>query len=197
MLNKIKNLFKKKDLHKIPLTHVHTFKSGEKLYTYSNEHYGTIASRYWYAINESLNYITMYGQDEQAVKKYFEIVQDNIKNILGGIDIQDSALSINTLTEFQKQYLYDKTSLQLKYQEMLFCMFYLLEDEIEGGYNKALNAKKLELINKDETQRDLFFSSVQTIAKDLDIILEKNTEEMIVQTVKLIEMQSQNIQKIL
>ena len=77
---------------------------------------------------------------------------------------------------------------------MLFCMFYLLEDEIEGGYSDAFNAKKLELINKDIEMRDVFFSSVQTIAKDLDIILEVSTEEMIKQTVKLLEMQSQNIQ---
>ena len=193
-INKIKNLFRKKDLRKIPLTHVHTFKTGEKLYTYSQEHYGTIASRYWYALNRALNYITMYGQDEQAVKKYFEIVQTNVKQILNGINIQDSALAINTLTEFQKQYVFDKTALQFKYQEMLFTMFYLLEDEVEGGYNDAFNAKKLELINKDSEMRDVFFSSVQTIAKDLEIILQTSTEEMIKQTVKLLELQSQNIQ---
>ena len=42
MLNKIKNfflnLFVKKDKRRIPLTHVHTFKTGEKLYTYSKEY---------------------------------------------------------------------------------------------------------------------------------------------------------------
>ena len=42
--------------------------------------------------------------------------------------------------------------------------------------------------------RDVFFSSVNNIAKDLDIILETSTEEMIKQTVKLLELQSQNIQ---
>jgi hypothetical protein len=194
MINKIKNLFRKKDLRKIPLIHVHTFKTGEKLFTYSKEHYGTIASRYWYALNRALNYITMYGQDEQAVKKYFEIVQTNVKQILDGVNVQDSALAINTLTEFQKQYVFDKTALQFKYQEILFTMFYLLDEEIEGGYNDAFNAKKLELINKDSKMRDVFFSSVQTIAKDLDIILQTNTEEMIKQTVKLLELQSQNIQ---
>ena len=40
MLNKIRNLFAKKDKRRIPLTHVHTFKTGEKLYTYSKEYYG-------------------------------------------------------------------------------------------------------------------------------------------------------------
>lgn len=201
MLNKIKNfflnLFVKKDKRRIPLTHVHTFKTGEKLYTYSKEYYGSIASRHYYALNEALNYITMYGADKKTVEKFFDTILDKNKQVISGINILDNALSINTLIEFQKSYIFGKTSLQLKYQEMLFCMFYLLEDEIEGGYSDVFNEKKLSLINKDQDMRDVFFSSVQTIAKDLDIILEQNTEQMIKDIVKLLEIQSQSIQSTL
>ena len=201
MLNKIKNfflnLFAKKDKRLIPLTHVHTFKTGEKLYTYSKEYYGSIASRHYYALNEALNYITMYGADKKTVEKFFDTILDKNKQVISGINILDNALSINTLIEFQKSYIFGKTSLQLKYQEMLFCMFYLLEDEIEGGYSDVFNEKKLSLINKDQEMRDVFFSSVQTIAKDLDIILEQNTEQMIKDIVKLLEIQSQSIQSTL
>ena len=197
MLNKIKNLFAKKDKRRIPLTHVHTFKTGEKLYTYSKEYYGSIASRHYYALNEALNYITMYGADKKTVEKFFDTILDKNKQVISGINILDNALSINTLIEFQKSYIFGKTSLQLKYQEMLFCMFYLLEDEIEGGYSDVFNEKKLSLINKDQEMRDVFFSSVQTIAKDLDIILEQNTEQMIKDIVKLLEIQSQSIQSTL
>lgn len=201
MLNKIKNfflnLFVKKDKRRIPLTHVHTFKTGEKLYTYSKEYYGSIASRHYYALNEALNYITMYGADKKTVEKFFDTILEKNKQVISGINILDNALSINTLIEFQKSYIFGKTSLQLKYQEMLFCMFYLLEDEIEGGYSDVFNEKKLSLINKDQEMRDVFFSSVQTIAKDLDIILEQNTEQMIKDIVKLLEIQSQSIQSTL
>lgn len=201
MLNKIKNfflnLFAKKDKRLIPLTHVHTFKTGEKLYTYSKEYYGSIASRHYYALNEALNYITMYGADKKTVEKFFDTILDKNKQVISGINILDNALSINTLIEFQKSYIFGKTSLQLKYQEMLFCMFYLLEDEIEGGYSDVFNEKKLSLINKDQEMRDVFFSSVQTIAKDLDIILEQNTEQMVKDIVKLLEIQSQSIQSTL
>jgi hypothetical protein len=201
MLNKIKNfflnLFAKKDKRRIPLTHVHTFKTGEKLYTYSKEYYGSIASRHYYALNEALNYITMYGADKKTVEKFFDTILEKNKQVISGINILDNALSINTLIEFQKSYIFGKTSLQLKYQEMLFCMFYLLEDEIEGGYSDVFNEKKLSLINKDQEMRDVFFSSVQTIAKDLDIILEQNTEQMIKDIVKLLEIQSQSIQSTL
>ena len=196
-LNKIRNLFAKKDKRRIPLTHVHTFKTGEKLYTYSKEYYGSIASRHYYALNEALNYITMYGADKKTVEKFFDTILDKNKQVISGINILDNALSINTLIEFQKSYIFGKTSLQLKYQEMLFCMFYLLEDEIEGGYSDVFNEKKLSLINKDKEMRDVFFSSVQTIAKDLDIILEQNTEQMIKDIVKLLEIQSQSIQSTL
>ena len=197
LLNKIRNLFAKKDKRRIPLTHVHTFKTGEKLYTYSKEYYGSIASRHYYALNEALNYITMYGADKKTVEKFFDTILEKNKQVISGINILDNALSINTLIEFQKSYIFGKTSLQLKYQEMLFCMFYLLEDEIEGGYSDVYNEKKLSLINKDQEMRDVFFSSVQTIAKDLDIILEQNTEQMIKDIVKLLEIQSQSIQSTL
>ena len=197
LLNKIRNLFAKKDKRRIPLTHVHTFKTGEKLYTYSKEYYGSIASRHYYALNEALNYITMYGADKKTVEKFFDTILEKNKQVISGINILDNALSINTLIEFQKSYIFGKTSLQLKYQEMLFCMFYLLEDEIEGGYSDVFNEKKLSLINKDKDMRDVFFSSVQTIAKDLDIILEQNTEQMIKDIVKLLEIQSQSIQSTL
>ena len=196
-LNKIRNLFAKKDKRRIPLTHVHTFKTGEKLYTYSKEYYGSIASRHYYALNEALNYITMYGADKKTVEKFFDTILEKNKQVISGINILDNALSINTLIEFQKSYIFGKTSLHLKYQEMLFCMFYLLEDEIEGGYSDVFNEKKLSLINKDQEMRDVFFSSVQTIAKDLDIILEQNTEQMIKDIVKLLEIQSQSIQSTL
>ena len=196
-LNKIRNLFAKKDKRRIPLTHVHTFKTGEKLYTYSKEYYGSIASRHYYALNEALNYITMYGADKKTVEKFFDTILEKNKQVISGLNILDNALSINTLIEFQKSYIFGKTSLQLKYQEMLFCMFYLLEDEIEGGYSDVFNEKKLILINKDQEMRDVFFSSVQTIAKDLDIILEQNTEQMIKDIVKLLEIQSQSIQSTL
>jgi len=196
-LNKIRNLFVKKDKRRIPLTHVHTFKTGEKLYTYSKEYYGSIASRHYYALNEALNYITMYGADKKTVEKFFDTIIEKNKQVISGLNILDNALSINTLIEFQKSYIFGKTSLQLKYQEMLFCMFYLLEDEIEGGYSDVFNEKKLILINKDQEMRDVFFSSVQTIAKDLDIILEQNTEQMIKDIVKLLEIQSQSIQSTL
>ena len=197
LLNKIRNLFAKKDKRRIPLTHVHTFKTGEKLYTYSKEYYGSIASRHYYALNEALNYITMYGADKKTVEKFFDTILEKNKQVISGLNILDNALSINTLIEFQKSYIFGKTSLQLKYQEMLFCMFYLLEDEIEGGYSDVFNEKKLSLINKDQDMRDVFFSSVQTIAKDLDIILEQNTEQMIKDIVKLLEIQSQSIQSTL
>jgi len=197
LLNKIRNLFAKKDKRRIPLMHVHTFKTGEKLYTYSKEYYGSIASRHYYALNEALNYITMYGADKKTVEKFFDTIIEKNKQVISGLNILDNALSINTLIEFQKSYIFGKTSLQLKYQEMLFCMFYLLEDEIEGGYSDVYNEKKLSLINKDQEMRDVFFLSVQTIAKDLDIILEQNTEQMIKDIVKLLEIQSQSIQSTL
>ena len=207
MLNKILNIFRKKDSRKIPLIHVHTFKTGEKLYTYSQENYGAIAPRYYKAVNIALNYITMYNADEQTVKAFFDKMLSSNNSQLEllyqckksfSIAVIDEIISLvlanRTLIEFQKAYIFDKTSMHLIYQEMLFKMFYLLDDEIEGGYNIALNEKKMELINKDETQRDVFFSSVNTIAENLGISFENVTQQVLIKTIKLQEMQLQSIQ---
>ena len=71
-----------------------------------------------------------------------------------------------------------------------------VEENIENII-RVFNEKKLSLINKDQEMRDVFFSSVQTIAKDLDIILEQNMQQMIKDIVKLLEIQSQSIQSTL
>ena len=77
MINWLINILRKKDSRKIPLIHVHTFKTGEKLYTYSQENYGAIASRYYKAVNIALNYITMYNADIEPT-----IVNDDITGIV-------------------------------------------------------------------------------------------------------------------
>lgn len=197
MLNKLLNIFRKKDKRSIPLTHVHTFKTGEKLYTYNPKYYGKIASRYYKAITVSLNYIRLFGQEEKTVKASLEQAKQCGKDIATGKNVEENGFKIVTIMEFLLSFIMNKTALELEHQKLLFCIFYLLEEEIEGGYSDVFNEKKLDLISKDETQRDIFFSSVQAIAKDSGIILERITEEMILEMAQISKTSQQEIQKIL
>lgn len=176
------NIFRKKQLidgKKIPLSHVHTFKTGDKLYTYDQQHYGRISSRYYRAINEQLNYINLYNIDKSNVNASRDIIQEKCKEITQGGDAYTLAMDIYSIIEFEKSIPLNKTSAQLKFQEVLFCMFFLLEEEIVGGYNEAINKKKLDLLfSEDEDTKDAFFLSVNDILKNLDIQLEIDTVEM-------------------
>lgn len=76
---------------------------------------------------------------------------------------------MNGLTEMKTMFhnfdasLKDIKSSSQRVIEMMFCMFFLLGDEKEFGYNEAKNAEKLKLINEDLVAKELFFSQVQKI----------------------------------
>lgn len=173
LLEKIKRIFARKD-GKLPLIHYHTFKSGEKLYTYRPEDYGKLSSRYYRAIAEQMNYINMYQFDKAKTISNFSMIQDKCKEIAGGSDDYIKlAMDIYSMVEFQKTIPMNKTSIQLKFYEVLFCMFFILDEEIECGYNEAMNDKKLKLLFKeDESTKDTFFLHVKEILNNLDIQLE-------------------------
>ena len=57
----------------LPVVHVHTFKTGERLYTYRPEDYGKISSRYYRNIQEATNYLQTFSlaKNENA-QNYFD-----------------------------------------------------------------------------------------------------------------------------
>lgn len=196
LINRIKNIFKRKEQiagKKIPLDLVYTFASGEKLYTYQQSNYGYISSRYWKAINEQLNYLTMYSLDKNTWSSAIDKMQQVCTDIVttGNTKL---AMDIYSALDYQKAIPMQKTAVQLKLHEVLFCMFFLLDSEIEGGYNEAMNAKKLELLNADPIAKDNFFFHVSEILKNLEISFQVDMPQMIAQ---IIELQKQSIQTIL
>lgn len=187
MINPLKYLFSKKDIvnkgtkieRKLPLTEVYTFKTGEKLYTYRQSDYGFISSRYWRGINERLNYITMYSLDKDNWLAFVDVIEQRQLEIMNGGDPIKLAADTYAALQQHKANPMNKTSVQLKMHEVLFCMFFLLEEEIEGGYNEAMNQKKMDLLNNDEEAKDNFFFHVDQILTNLQISYEVDMQKMI------------------
>lgn len=181
MIQKLKYLFARKFKvtgKKLPLIHVHTFKNGTNLYTYNTHHYGYIASRYFKAINELFNNLLLFNTDKSTFDKSLDSIKDKLKLIASGsCDITDEAMQAYSVVEYLKSLPNNRTAINLSIQETLFCMFYLIDEEIEGGYNQVLNKRKLELISEDEYYRDFFFQNVEDIMKNLQISYESGTVE--------------------
>jgi hypothetical protein len=168
MLKKLINIFKRNKVQrKLSLIHVHTFATGEKLYTYKEEDWGNISSRYYRGMQEYAKYIHSFN----LTKNEWESAVDNCLNICVNAvqkknNVEDIMQVHNSLLWFKDKMNGIKTANEAEL-EFIFCMFFVLEDEVETGYSPIHNEKKIELLNQNLELRDFFLQKVKQIAKDL------------------------------
>lgn len=168
MLKKLINIFKRNKVQrKLSLIHVHTFATGEKLYTYKEEDWGNISSRYYRGIQEYAKYIHSFN----LTKNEWESAVDNCLNICVNAvqkknNVEDIMQVHNSLLWFKDKMNGVKTANEAEL-EFIFCMFFVLEDEVETGYSPIHNEKKIQLLNQNLELRDFFLQKVKQIAKDL------------------------------
>lgn len=172
MLNRIKNLFKKKKeeapiKRTLSVVYAHTFPTGENLYRYKYEDFGKISSRYWRGIQDQIKHLHTFNlkphEWKSAIKDLKQLCIDAIKKKNNEQIIMDIHSS---LVWFEQKMEGIKTA-QESYLEFLFCMFYLLEDEVETGYSPIHNEKKIKLLNDNLEMRDFFLSNLKENCKDL------------------------------
>lgn len=163
---------------KLPVEHVYTFETGEKLYTYRPEDYAKIQSRYYKNIQEAVNYIRTFVMTKQqwneSVEKAYELLEQAMVN---PHQQKRNALITDVLLMF-KEYKRLATGLKNADQtllESLFCMFYLLDDEITSTYSEKHNARKLELLALDPIMADFFLTNLKENLKDFYPISEAST----------------------
>jgi hypothetical protein len=149
--------FKKKVKRELPLIKVHTFKTGEELFTYRPMDYGKISSRYYRMIQELIKAITAFGMLPYQWKAAVGMVKENnIKALKGQFDMVEAATdTIQTMDYFLNKYS-NTSTLDEEYWNTLFCMFYILEEEKESGYNAAYNQRKLDLLDQEPEERVFF-----------------------------------------
>ena len=146
---------------------VHTFKDGQTLLTYKQDNFLNISSRHYSAIMTEMVHLEVLHQTKAQWRSAVELCNNGITDLL--LHIDDKKRVVNGLTELKTMFhnfdasLKDIKSSSQRVIEMMFCMFFLLGDEEEFGYNEAKNAEKLKLINEDPVAKDIFFSQVQKI----------------------------------
>ena len=183
MFKKLINKFKKKKKEierKFSLIHVYTFPTGEKLYTYKAEDWGNISSRYYRNVQESIKYLQTFlltkNEWESAVKKCKELCKEAVKK---RDNTEDVMQVYNSLDWFERKMVEARTSNEIVL-EMLFCMFYLLEDEQEFGYSPIHNEKKIELLNQNIEMKDFFLTNLKKVSNDLMPTSREDILQMIV-----------------
>jgi hypothetical protein len=171
MKNKLKAiwriLFPVKVQRATKLQLAYTFANGRTLYTYGENDFLNISSRYYSAIQTEMVHLEILHQTKhqwkQAIMFGDKACLDIIENAKDSRIVIDIATQLRGLfTNFDLQNKGIVSSSQ-RIIEMMFCMFFLLDDEAEFGYNEQKNAEKLELINSDPAAKELFFSQVAKI----------------------------------
>jgi hypothetical protein len=168
MFKKIISYFKKKALvRKVPLTKVHTFKDGTNLYTYNENSFLELSSRYYQAIQLEMVHLEILHQTKKQwdnlKNRVIEACLDGIENIDNRRNSIDQFTQIKSAFEYFDGAMNQTKSSSQRLTEMFFCMFFLIDDEIELGYNEAVNDKKLALINSDIEAKEIFFCQVEKI----------------------------------
>lgn len=168
----------------LPVIHVHTFKTGERLYTYRPEDYGKISSRYYRNIQEATNYLQTFS----LAKNEWEAAVTGCKNLIAdaleSINMQDRTKALLDINSTFDWFLTKVTGLKNANEtilEFMFCMFFLLDDERETGYSEVHNKRKLELLNQDTEKRDFFLSSLQQTTNNLLPISREDTLTLLLQ----------------
>lgn len=164
----IKRIFKRKIKRELDVVHCYTFGDGVKLYTYKENDYGKIKSRYYDNIQELINNIILFGVGQKEIESLrTNIVRIHADVLAGKLEI---ATSFNEIVQ-AVLYVIDNAG-YLKNQnqsilEQMFCMFYILEDEIEMGYDVEKNKTKINYLKTIPiNDRDFFLNSLERILKN-------------------------------
>lgn len=184
IINIIRRIFGKKLKRELPLMHVHTFSTGERLYTYRQEDYGKISSRYYRNIQEATNYLQTFSLAKNEWETAVKGCKDIITNALESSNVKDrtqALLDINSTFDWFIEKAGGLRNANETILEMMFCMFFILEDEKETGYSEINNKRKLDLLNENPDHRDFFLQNLKQNMKDFLPISRPDTLSLLLQ----------------
>ncbi len=174
---------RKKPTGSLPVNHVFTFETGEKLYTYRPEDYQKIHSRYYKGVQEATNYIQTFVMTKSdwltAVDKCIESLEYSLSAKQEKLRTKSITEVLIALSEFKKKASGLKNADQALLEE-LFCMFYLLDDETSTGYSDKHNKRKIELLEADPLMADFFLTNLKQNLKDYYPISEESIEAVLI-----------------
>lgn len=191
-------LFPKKPSGSLPVDHVYTFETGERLYTYKAEDYQKIHSRYYKGVQEATNYIKTFMMTKtdwiKSVDKCMEAVEYSLS--ASNQKTRNKYLTdvLLTLADYKKLAAGLKNADQALLEE-LFCMFYLIDDEKTTGYSDIHNQRKRELLQSDPIMADFFLTNLKQNLKDFFPISDASIEAVLMDMMKAREKMYLDLQK--
>ena len=145
----------------------HTFKSGERLWTYREDKIQFVCIAHENQTNEYKNFLMVLNQSLHESKILASKIVQNMENILNGDNVVKNATETITLVNYQLSLPRKITEIENELKEVLFCMFFVTDDEVPYTYNEFENAKKIRLLNEDLEQKAKFFFALTDTARAL------------------------------
>ena len=145
----------------------HTFKSGERLWTYREDKIQFVCIAHENQTNEYKNFLMVLNQSLHESKILASKIVQNMENILNGDDRVKNATETITLVNYQLSLPRKITEIENELKEVLFCMFFVTDDEVPYTYNEFENAKKIRLLNENLEQKAKFFFALTDTARAL------------------------------
>ena len=145
----------------------HTFKSGERLWTYPEDKIQFVCIAHENETNEYKNFLMVLNQSLHESKILASKIVQNMENILSGDNVVKNATETITLVNYQLSLPRKITEIENELKEVLFCMFFVTDDEVPYTYNEFENAKKIRLLNEDLEQKAKFFFALTDTARAL------------------------------
>ena len=145
----------------------YTFKSGERLWTYPEDKIQFVCIAHENQTNEYKNFLMVLNQSLHESKILASKIVQNMENILSGDNVVKNATETITLVNYQLSLPRKITEIENELKEVLFCMFFVTDDEVPYTYNEFENAKKIRLLNEDLEQKAKFFFALTDTARAL------------------------------
>lgn len=178
---KVMRFFRRNKIKReLPLIKVHTFKDGTNIYTYRVDDFGKISSRYYYAIQEASNYLQTFYLTKVEWESAIKIIKEEIKGALDNPKIRtESLININSIVDSFQFKASNLKGTNETMNELLYCMFYVLEDEKEMGYSEINNKRKIELLKGEPEMMDFFLTPLKEVINSLLPTLKEDTLQLI------------------
>lgn len=145
----------------------YTFKSGERLWTYPEDKIQFVCIAHENQTNEYKNFLMVLNQSLHESKILASKIVQNMENILSGDNVVKNATETITLVNYQLSLPRKITEIENELKEVLFCMFFVTDDEVPYTYNEFENAKKIRLLNENLEQKAKFFFALTDTARAL------------------------------
>ena len=165
---------------KFPMTHVHTFKDGTKLYTYKPEHYTEICYRHYEQISELQRYIQAFGMTKSEWIVALDQLRTTAKTALEPKGDKTEALLqvVKYVDHFKSKVDGLKSSFEAL-SELTFCMFFTIDGEAPATWSPVHNDRKLELLKAEPEVRAFFFSQLASFTANFQPISADDTANLL------------------